>query len=320
MILDNYMSPAHLFPHLKLGIYRIFFKVQGKKHLPAYTGSKWRGLWGKSLKELVCPWIHKDCQKCLVGETCAVFRLFHKQSEEPGFSTPPKTYMLTPVIQDSNKLSIDMSVFSPSEDLLPQMMEAWNQMGENGFGFEKKMAFESAYQYHPERGWQMIDDCAHKSFMLERRAFYLMEYLKHAQSSPRRPWRFNINTPLRLRKNGKNICEADMGFAFTALGNRLSIMNRESGGSKLTKDEWVQLKSFLLQPGEVFTQEHWFDWKRFSNLQNKYIPMGGLIGKILVIPEQELQDIWWLWWQIACLVHLGKGVSMGMGEIEFVGY
>jgi CRISPR/Cas system endoribonuclease Cas6 (RAMP superfamily) len=59
---------------------------------------------------------------------------------------------------------------------------------------------------------------------------------------------------------------------------------------------------------------HWLDLKRYSRRQRKKIPLGGLVGRVYLNNVSS----WWLkWWQLASLVHVGKGAGMGLGKIVY---
>ena len=57
----------------------------------------------------------------------------------------------------------------------------------------------------------------------------------------------------------------------------------------------------------------WFDWKRYSNRQERRMLMGGMVGSLAY--EEKLRGFLPLL-EICAKVHLGKNTSFGLGKIR----
>ena len=56
----------------------------------------------------------------------------------------------------------------------------------------------------------------------------------------------------------------------------------------------------------------WQQWTRYSSRQHSTVPMGGLVGE-LVVDTRGLEPFWpYLW--LGQWLHCGKGATMGLGR------
>ena len=82
-------------PTLPLARYRLTFRAADDLRLPAYTGSAWRGAFGRALKRLVCVTREPTCPPCLLYRSCIYPSVF-ETPPDPGVgkltrytATPP---------------------------------------------------------------------------------------------------------------------------------------------------------------------------------------------------------------------------------------
>ena len=83
------------------------------------------------------------------------------------------------------------------------------------------------------------------------------------------------------------------------------------------ENQFLELKKAFSQAHVVKDELYWKDLKRYSSRQNRKVPLGGLVGKVVV---ENTSSWWWRWWQMATLVHVGKGTNMGLGKVTFCSY
>lgn len=57
-------------PQLPLARYRFKFRAIDTVRLPDYAGSAWRGVFGRSLKKIVCVTREPRCEPCLLYRNC----------------------------------------------------------------------------------------------------------------------------------------------------------------------------------------------------------------------------------------------------------
>ena len=312
------LLPQYLFDHIKIAKLRFIFEKNGKRKIKGYSGSAWRGVIGKTLKKIFCCFKNKPCNECLVKTNCPYYNLYERHSLEPGFSDLPRPYIFyPPPVTDNRYLILDVTLFAYGCDFVPHIIMACEEAGKRGIGFERiRFCLKCVLQNTLKKEWISVYVPGEVKETSDTN-FLLIDWLNTLPCEPKNgSWKVEIRSPLRLRKNKKYLRYADWGWAFVSLARRLSLLNYLCGGFKLNSEQWIEIKSFLSQPGKVENEIFWYDWKRYSSTQNKKIPMGGVMGRAFVDAPQSTKDIWWCWWHVANIFHLGKGTSMGLGKIE----
>ena len=307
-------DPALLFPGLRVGVYRLAFEPRSTINLPPYTGSAWRGLLGTAPKHLFCPWEKKACRQCLVQHSCPYYILYEETSHESGFADVPRPYILCPLPEEKGLIGLELTVAGKACEFVPGILAACESAGQIGLGRGRlKFGLKFILQKLPDGSWKEI--YGHReSISIEQASWLLADFLDDSQPPP--PWKIELVTPMRLRKNGQNLDTPDWSWAFSTLGMRLSMLAYLAGGERFSPEQWSNIKFFLSSPGESNDYVSWYDWKRYSSRQKRHVPMGGLVGSSLVRPPEGAEAVWWRWWQTAHLFHMGKGVTMGLGKID----
>lgn len=120
-------------------------------------------------------------------------------------------------------------------------------------------------------------------------------------------------TPLRLQHQGKPLRPEELSVR-TLL---LAALRRASLMSELHMDQKIQLdvKGLLELVPQMRDQRDaltWRDWTRYSSRQGREMILGGVVGPwILTAPSWS--KAWpWLW--LGQWLHLGKNVTMGLGQ------
>lgn len=307
------LDPAFLFPRLRVGLYRLAFEPHSAVDLPPYTGSAWRGLFGTALKQLFCPWKKKACCQCLVQHSCPYYILYEETCHVSGFADVPRPYILCPLPIEKGLIGLELTIAGKSCKFVPEILAACESAGRIGLGRRRlKLGLKFILQRLPDGSWREI--YANRESFMGQSSWLLADFL--ADSPPLPPWKIKLVTPMRLRKNGRNLDTPDWSWAFITLGMRLSMLAYMAGGERLSPEQWKNIKPFLSSPGKSNNHISWYDWKRYSSRQKRHIPMGGLVGSSLVRPSEGTEAVWWHWWQTAYLFHLGKGVTMGLGKID----
>lgn len=315
---DDSLSPHKVFPSLRLGRYRFVLEPRGPISLPAYQGSTWRGLIGNALLDVVCPWDRKDCAACRNSGACAYHYLYEAGLGEKAFANLPRPYIFFSTNKNGTEMSVEMTLIGQAGDFLPHLVAAWIRAGELGAGKGRGSFFlQKVYALQPKDELKVLYD---GGWVIENSGEWTLPFTHYLMDTvPEPPWQVGIQTPLRLRQDGRNIGAIDWENAFKSLAIRLSLINQKyCGGTRLDKDSWQRVISFLARPGRAETRTKWFDWSRFSSTQHTHVPMGGVIGMHLITPPASLST-WWDWWQAASLFHLGKGTSMGLGKVSIRG-
>lgn len=320
MIKDLY--PAQLFPEMQLGKYRFILRFKKKIKMPTYHGAALRGLLGHSLIEIECPFRKQECKICSSRHSCSYYKLYESSSNENGFTSLPRPYIIYPAgintIEYSSFLNFDMTLIGNAGDTLPSLITAWENAGNKGL-----IKRDSVERFVLHKVMRIFSDNAEGTTIFHEDGICsydhtvspLADYLTKELSGTL--LKVYISTPLRLRDNGKNLDNLDWNNAFQSLAIRLSILNRYyCNGKRTPPEQWKGLMEVFRKPGKSYDSNEWKDIRRYSSRQNAHILMGGIYGESIIEPPKHTLELWWQWWQTASLFHLGKGITMGLGKVH----
>ncbi|MBW1736347.1 MAG: CRISPR system precrRNA processing endoribonuclease RAMP protein Cas6 [Deltaproteobacteria bacterium] len=308
------LYPSSLFGGLSLIKLKVGVCFQDGAMLPPFLGSAWRGLIGWELKTLICPFGRRPrCQTCTINEHCPYFILMEKRSTLPGLLNSPRGYIIDSVLsQETNNIcNLCITLFGYCERFLPVLIKSLLKGQKTGLGANRsRYEIVSIDQMLPD-GKIMPLEFDMEGLPAGHRTISLREWL---QRCPEPSGEIRLSTPLRLRKKGKYLSTPDWPFFFASLARRLESLTRIfNGGLPIGKETWRRLETCFSDPGEIQANLRWHDLGRYSNRQKRHVPMGGIVGHVIL----KNPDPWFLqWWQAASIAHVGKGAAMGLGKID----
>jgi hypothetical protein len=308
-------DPITLFPDLKVGIYRFIFTPQGPNRLSGNTGSAWRGCIGWQLQKIACKHSHPSCISCESQHSCAYHYLYALKADISGFSSPPRMYIISPSPRRKNTI-LDLTLIGAAADFISILAEAILHAAAQGISLgADRCSFRLTQIYHIlPGGLQQTIYGNGNSTHLNSTSFPLESYIPPV---PPVNWQVSIETPIRLKKDSKEFkLKHDWGYAFKSLAIRLNAISLLHGNSSIPPAILQELLLKLNSPGKIHTETIWTDWQRRSNSQRKLVPMGGHMGNARIEPPEREREQWWKWWNIAEILHLGRGTSMGNGKIK----
>jgi len=309
------LYPQYLFPDLTASRFQFVFKFQQKNIMSGYHGSAWRGLLGHSLVATECPFSTPKCNQCNIQKSCAYYCLYERNSTEKGFSNLPRPYIIFPSRKNGSLIYINMTLTGDAVKFLPNIITAWIKAGEIGFGYKK-----NNFQLY-EISHILPDDTIkplRQNLDIINTLHYLKEYLEDPEkNNDTEPlWKIHLLSPLRLRNKGQVLREPDWFTAFKSLAVRMSALSRYYCDTpRIDNSIWDMLISFFYDSCKTYNHISWQELKRYSSRQKKYVPLSGITGECIIEPMKN-KDLWWHWWKIATLFHLGKGTTMGLGKIN----
>ncbi len=324
------MTPCSLYPHIEILKLSITVSTETGHSLSYYLGSTWRGIIGWELKALICPLPGcKDCHQCILGDNCPYYLLFEKRTEIPGIFNSPRGYVLfAPVREDSQRISLNISLFGYCCKFLPVILQALARAQSKGLGRNRTpFSIESISEHTPHKN--ITIDLTRDILTQFSGPFPLKEWLDPSENHSSE-YCLQFSTPMRLRKKGKYLSDLDLKFMFMTLARRLEAMACiYSDGVEMGKSKWQAVQNYFsffdgfsttdqntqLSENKIFKNMRWDDYSRFSNRQKRKVPMGGLVGYCSFaadVPKLEK------WIKCAEIMHIGKGASMGLGRIERV--
>lgn len=296
----------------KLNFSRVCVRLVAEEdcRLPSFTGSLIRGSFGHALKKAFCVMHHRDCENCLVSNSCGYFQVFESTSDtykSMGFQYKSHPYIIIPssksIFLKKDILQFKLTMFGEYKKYIPYFVYAFQLMGGTGFGRDRcKFSLVS-----------VKDDLSNE------------EIYEDGRLSPERIVNANLQsysdgenetgdiitiefvTPARLVEKGKPVSKLNGNFLLSSMIRRYSMMNTYYG-EFIPED--VDSLNLEITPTE---EERFISWKRYSNRQQKKVAQGGVVGTYSVLnPDEKL----FRFIKAMEVLHIGKNTSFGLGQIK----
>jgi len=309
-----YPSIDELFGSLEILQLRVHYSLDRAEGLPRYLGSAWRGAMGMNLKRLTCPFPERRmCGDCIIREHCPYYVLYENDGATHNAKDGVRPYVFYPHSGPGEArlphFSLDISLFGSAIRYLPILWQAVLMTAETGLGADRTPLALLQIEQKSAAAWLPLPVDS-DGFRQVRGPFRLSDCLNAA---PPLPWRLELLTPLRLRRQGRYLSQLDWPFFLASIAQRLeTLMVQFQHGEPMGAEAWKQLQGLFQLEAKVVHSLHWRDWHRYSNRQRRKVPMGGLAGSFTV---EQAPAGWWAWLQAATVVHIGKGAAMGMGRL-----
>ena len=302
---------------LPLTRFRIQVKAISSINFHHYSGSAWRGVFGRALRKVSCVTHERECKACMLYRSCVYSYIFETPPPSDTrymrrATAAPHPFVLTPDVklrrlELGEQTNLELVLAGRAKAYLPYVIHALEKAGERGIGpTEGRFEVVGIDQEVPLGSGQW-------------RPIFQDHQLHVVDDAPMAPPAvpdnvvMDISSPVRLRHQGRMVSTSF--FPFSALVanllRRYSMMSYFHGQQEFT----VDFKGLIEQAAEVEALEtdlHWFSWKRYSSRQHKKISMGGVVGK-LCYGGDDIQPFWPLLW-VGQYLHIGKGATMGMGQ------
>lgn len=133
---------------LYLHKYRITIQAEEPINLPPYKGSALRGVFGHSLRKVICVQKDIDCHECLLRLKCVYSYIFETPipGEDPfcrKYSSAPHPYIITPPIttkiyfKEDEQLHFEIVLIGKANDYLSYFVYTFMEMGKMGIGKDR---------------------------------------------------------------------------------------------------------------------------------------------------------------------------------------
>lgn len=318
--LGHRQSPTNSAEALALPViarFRFLIEAQEDMPLPAYSGSAWRGLLGRSLRRLVCVTAQPSCEACLLKRTCLYSTFFETPGEllpEGGrYSALPHPFVLEPevsatrVVPAGGRLHLGIVLIGEIAKQVPYLIHALNLAGQWGFGRARAGFRVQALEQEMGLGsehWESV-------YTADAGVYDPAPDVPCAPPPAPPATRVELLTPLRLKREGRFLGAADFDIGdllrnLTARHARLAALY----GSGSTQGAVMVKVSVELQLDA--RRLRWHEWTRFSSRQSTLMQMGGLLGDFQ-LSGPGLPDQWTMLWY-GQWTHAGKGTSFGLGR------
>ncbi|MED5073850.1 CRISPR system precrRNA processing endoribonuclease RAMP protein Cas6 [Anoxybacillus geothermalis] len=298
-------------------IFELKANTTGK--MPFYSGSIWRGMWGREIREKSCLFPKEDCKKCLYVKQCAYGSLFEPTSEifapqmqeNRKFLSPPMIvqapFFKDGIWREGETKQLELILFGDAFKYIHYFIDSLKDIGIYGVG--------------PNRISFMIESISQKLRNgqikpLEQEAFVLDDlfYEDWEWELPERSVKsilLHFITPLRLQKKGNILRKFELEEFLLNCQRRLEYVTALYGKAvKINKEELLELAQRI---SVVHEEISWTDWERYSSKQKRTMNLGGIMGTVVL--SGNITPILPMLYSCS-FFHIGKQTVFGLGKFE----
>ncbi len=324
------MSQGHAAPFdLDVHILRFRAEVTSPLRLPPAGGAALRGALFAALRAQFClAGAGPECGRPSVATSCPVcFLLAPVEAGHRRGQDVPRPYVLRALSQGSlayapgQTLEFEMATFGQALGVFPYALLGIQEMGQRGLGAGRQGGFhlsevwaENPLAGRQERVYRPEDAVVHTPALPVDAAQVAVEAAALAHRGGAQRLRLSLRSPTRLVEGGRLVKpEAfELRALLARLLERLDALGDRYGAGPLG----VAFAPVLRQADAVRVAERRLVWRelfRASGRHRAQLPMGGLLGDVLL--EGDLGPLLpWLVW--GSLVHVGKDATMGNGALR----
>jgi hypothetical protein len=283
--------------------------------LPPYKGALLRGALDNTFRRLVCPLPRGDCPNCSLYGKCLYISLLHPSPpkdfpDASKFISGPPAYVLKPSADNrqayhpQDTLDFELTLIGRALDALPYFIFAFDQIGHRGLG--KERGRYKLYQVNLQRNGQsrVLYDGIDQTL----RSLPPAEPDNVFRPSSENVLTLDLQTPLRIKQNGKLVTRLDFATLFKSLAQRIYLLSAFYGKNSPFDISDLQAQAMMIET--VKDETYWYDWPRYSTRQRQRMKLGGLRGKILFGGDLTPFIPWLL---LGKKVHVGQGTTFGLG-------
>ena len=294
------------------------FDAPPQRTVPAFAGNAWRGAFGHALRAAACLTGAAQCTGCARKAQCAYAYVFETPPPADAVSmrlypNAPHPFVLRELSSPAGEgAELMLTVIGRAQRLLPLMIQALRlaasgPQGIAGQRLELRRVRQESLLGRAD--WRHIDD-----------AGGAIDALPSAPcgvpAAPGGDVRLQWITPLRVKKEGRSVAAAALGFGevFGTLMRRVSMLCSFHGAAPLQ----APFAELAARSRQVRVRSQWapVEQRRFSNRQQRAMPMDGAMGW-MEIEAGDAAPFWPFLW-LGQYVHAGSAATMGLGCYEIV--
>lgn len=300
---------------------RITYRALQNIDFPSYSGSTLRGVFGKSLRRVSCLSKQNTCEGCAARKTCPYAVLFENGNVSHGRNEEiPNPYVIEPMgtgqktVRKDEEFSFNFLLFGSAIQKFSYVVLAWYKAGKLGFTCERAQAEPvKMEQILPDGRETLLYDFENSE---TETVAADSEYNMVPADEVVHMLRINLETPLRLRRDGHYITPAE----FTAGDFLIPLIHRQQNLAKYYMNDYIlpnfdAVKEIISGIKLDNADLHWFDWARYSSRQKKRIAMGGITGIFTL--KGNIAPLY-PYIKAGELFHTGKGAVFGLGKYRII--
>ena len=293
--------------------YELEFISKRSGFLHSYPGSAVRGAFGHALKKLACVIRNRPCEGCPLEFSCLYTTIFETRyapdSATRRYAQPPHPFVLTTGELDhrqfveGDSFTVKVTLIGPAINAAPFILRALEEAAERGFG-TGRLPFTLAD----------VRPSGNSAKWSPGQQFPEVK-VRSAPPPVREECRWRCATPLRISSNGRLLDQRRMRPAdlANAIFRRLDVLARffgEPGGTQETSELRATAERLRFSVNDL----SWTELRRRSARQRTTHSISGLTGMIGF--DTSMAPNWRPVLAWASILHVGKGTSMGLGQME----
>jgi hypothetical protein len=314
-----------------LEVHQLRFRaeVTAPLRLPAARGAALRGALFAALRAQFClAGGGPDCGRAPVAARCPVcFLLAPVDEGNRRGQDVPRPYVLrvaldgTPAYAPGQTFEFGLSTFGHALGVFPYALLGVQEMGQRGLGAARAGGFRLAEVWaeqplagRQERLYRSGDPHVGTPALPIGGADVAAEAAALGARGADRSLRLSLHTPLRLVE-GRHLVKPETfqpRVLLARLLDRLDALGARYGGGPTA----AGAPALLAHAATVRAVESRLTWRelfRASGRHRALLPMGGLVGDVVLEGDLMPLLLWLVW---GSLVHVGKDATMGNGELR----
>lgn len=313
---QEFILPHPFLESFTLARLRLRAEAKYSIKLPKYSGSAFRGVFGRSLREVACVARRTSCSQCPLVGRCVYPSVFLVQADHtlPFYkkvSDPPRPFVLEPPnlkeVALGQSFELGLTIFGRATEQAPWLIQAFLKAGQKGLrpgrGQYRLFRAENLTSCRPviEEG-KLVGEVE-----VERATDFSLPTLKDRVQ-------LEFETPVRLKREGRLTDSLSFVTLVRHLLRRVAQLGAYYCGSILETDfrYWIHLSEKV---AEAENELQWRDWVRRSSRQKSLMKLGGLVGRISY--QGEIKPFTSLL-ALGQITHVGKGTTFGLGRYRIL--
>lgn len=248
----------------------------------AFIGSTIRGIFGRGLRQVACPYIDASCDSCRYFDKCIYAEFFENICKSPKF--------ILDIDFNSNSFDFKILLFENAVSYLTHIIIAIENMRQIGLGISRqKFYFKNL----------TIND---KTISPQESINSSDHTLVFSPSFSAGDYKITALTPIRIKqKNGLVRSKLD----FKSFIRQIAMRFGELTDANIDK--------FEVKFDEFEQNFKFYSFERYSNRQKTKMEFGGLMGEMKVcgLDENSARFL-----ELATLINVGKSTAFGLGKIK----
>ena len=261
----------------------IIIEVKGIDIKPIYsfTGSTIRGVFGRGLRYVCCPYVNGNCKKCDIFDSCIYYEFFENLQITPNFKLD--------IVLNSNSFDFKIFLFDHAIDYLKQTIIAIKNMAEIGFGVNRKpFKFKKLLL-------NSVDITTDSIQNINQNALIFTPKFKEGD------YFITTLTPIRMKQNAK--------FIRSNINFKLFIHQIAMRFATIVNKPIIKHEAVFEHIEQNFNP---YNITRYSNRQECKMDFSGVMGQMIVY---KLDDYSAKLLELTTIINVGKSTTFGLGKI-----